>query len=492
MPLQKANSETKPFPLAVHGSKPFAMQHLPKFMTYKDHSKAILTLGLPLIGGHLGQIAIGATDTIMVGWFSVEALAAVTLASTYFFVLFIFGSGFAFAIMPMVAAFAAEEDETAIRRATRMGLWLSMAFGLLVLPVMFWSEPILRLLGQSDALASEAAKYLRVAGFGVVPALLVMVLKSYLAALERTQIVLWITLIAAVVNALANYALIFGNWGAPALGVVGAATASVITQSVSLVGVVLYILLIVPQHQLFVRMWRADTQMLLRVYRLGLPIGLTTLSEVGLFAASAVMMGWLGTIPLAAHGIAVQLASITFMVHLGLSNVATIRAGNAYGRRDRAHMARGGIAVIVMSVFFAALTTFVFVGFPEPLIDLFMQDSEPARLQILAIGTGLLIMAALFQLVDGAQAIALGLLRGVQDTKIPMWMAAFSYWGVGVPSSYLLGFTFGFEGIGVWAGLVLGLGVASVLLNARFWGVTLKKVGPTPPLPDPSALQKAV
>lgn len=469
-----------------------SMQHAPKFMPYKGHTKAILTLGLPLIGGHLGQIAIGATDTIMVGWFSVEALAAVTLASTYFFVLFIFGSGFAFAIMPMVAAFAAEEDETAIRRATRMGLWLSMAFALAVLPLMFWSEPILRLLGQGDVLAAEAARYLRIAGFGVVPALLVMVLKSYLAALERTQIVLWITLIAAVVNALANYALIFGNWGAPELGIAGAATASVITQTVSLVGVIAYILLIVPQHKLFVRMWRADTQMLVRVFRLGLPIGLTTLSEVGLFAASAVMMGWLGTIPLAAHGIAIQLTSIAFMVHLGLSNVATIRAGNAYGRRDRPHMARGGVTVIVMSVLFSALTTVVFVGFPEPLIDLFMQESEPARVQILAIGTGLLIVAALFQLVDGAQAVALGLLRGVQDTKVPMWMAAFSYWGIGVPASYVLGFVLGFEGIGVWAGLVIGLGVASVLLNARFWGVTLKQVGAPASLAQTSALHKPV
>lgn len=448
-----------------------------KFMSYSGHSKAVLTLGLPLIGGHLGQIAIGATDTIMVGWFSIEALAAVTLASTYFFVLFIFGSGFAFAVMPMVASYAAEEDETAIRRVTRMGLWLSLGFAFLALPFLIFSEPILRLLGQGDALAAEAARYLRVAAWGIVPALLVMVLKSYLAALERTQIVLWITLIAAVINALANYALIFGNWGAPALGVVGAATASVITQSVSLIGVVAYILIVSPQHQLFVRMWRADTQMLARVFRLGWPIGLTVLSEVGLFAASAVMMGWLGTIALAAHGIAVQLASITFMVHLGLSNVATIRAGNASGRRDKPHLARGAVSVIVMSVVFSALTIVVFVGWPEPLIDMFMQKAEPARFEILSIGVGLLAMAALFQFVDGAQAIALGLLRGVQDTKIPMWMAAFSYWAVGVPCSYLLGFTFGFEGVGIWAGLVIGLGVAAVLLNARFWGFILKTVG---------------
>tara|TARA_R110002049_G_scaffold23781_6_gene84749 strand:+ start:138365 stop:139714 length:1350 start_codon:yes stop_codon:yes gene_type:complete len=445
-------------------------------MTNKNHVRAILTLGLPLIGGHLGQMAIGVTDTVMLGWYGVEALAAVVLASTFFFVLFIFGSGFAFAVMPLVASYAAEDDEVGVRRATRMGLWLSLGFGVIALPAMLWSAPILTLLGQGPDLAAMAGQYLAIAGWGIVPALLVMVIKSYLAALERTQIVLWITLLAALVNGLANYALIFGNWGAPEMGVAGAAIASVATQLVALVGVVIYVLVALPQHHLFQRIWRVDPQMLVRVFTLGLPIGLTTLSEVGLFAASAMMMGWLGTIPLAAHGIAVQLASITFMVHLGLSNVATIRAGNAYGRRDVPHMARGALIVMVMSLVFAAVTVVGFVGWPEPMISLFMQRDEPARADILAVGVGLLVMAALFQLVDGAQAIALGVLRGVQDTKVPMVLAAISYWAIGVPCSYLLGFTYGFGGIGVWSGLVIGLGVAAVLLNARFWGVTIKSL----------------
>ena len=454
------------------------MQQLrPKIMSYRGHTKAILTLGLPLVGGHLSQMAIGITDTVMLGWYSIEALAAVTLASTYFFVLFIFGSGFAWAVMPMVASFSAEEDETSIRRATRMGLWISLAFAIVALPFLIWSKPILQNMGQGETLATDAARYLKVAGWGIVPALLVMVLKSYLAALERTQVVLWITLLAAVVNGVANYALIFGNWGAPELGIVGGAIASVITQFVSLIGVVFYIAYVVPQHQLFVRMWRADVQMLKKVFQLGWPISLTALSEVGLFAASAVMMGWLGTRPLAAHGIVLQLASITFMVHLGLSNVGTIRAGNAYGRRDRPHMARGALTVIVMSVVFSLATVLIFVLWPEPLINIFMQRNEPARQEILGIAIGLLAMAALFQLLDGAQAIALGLLRGVQDTQIPMIIAAFSYWVVGVPCSYFLGFSLGFEGVGVWAGLAIGLGLAALLLNARFWGVTLPRLG---------------
>ncbi len=450
-------------------------------MTYPGHARAITVMGLPLVGGHLGQIAIGVSDTVMAGWYSVEALAPFTLASTYFFVLLIFGSGFAWGVMPLVAAFDAEGDEVGLRRATRMGMWLSMGFAVLALPLMIWSRPIMALMGQDQALADMVDGYLFIAAWGIFPALMVMVLKSYLAALERTQVVLWITLLAGVANVLANYAFIFGNWGAPELGVRGAAIASVTSHSVSLVAVVIYVLWKMPQHQMFVRLWRPDFEMLARVFRLGLPIGFTGLSEVGLFAASAVMMGWLGTVALAAHGIALQLASITFMVHLGISNVATIRAGNAYGRRDPAHLARGAITATVMSALVAVLTIFVFVMWPEPLINLFMQRDEPARDQILVIGVGLLAMASLFQLVDGAQAVALGILRGVQDTTVPMLLAGFSYWIVGMPASYLLGFVFDLEGVGVWLGLVFGLGVAAILLNARFWGSVLKRLGPTDP-----------
>jgi len=442
-------------------------------MTPFGHTRAIAILGLPLIGGHLAQMAIGVTDTVMLGWYGVEALAAVTLASTYFFVLFIFGSGFAWAVMPMVARYHAEGDETSIRRATRMGLWLSFGFALLALPLMVFSAPILRLMGQEEVVVTLAADYLAVAGWGILPALFVMVLKSYLAALERTQVVLWITVLAAVTNALVNYALIFGNWGAPEMGVTGAAIASLATQIVSLVGVVIYVRMALPQHDMFRRLWAADRDMLGQVFRLGWPISITSLSEVGLFAASAVMMGWLGTIPLAAHGIAVQLAAITFMVHLGLGNAGTVRAGNAFGRNDPGHLARGARVLTAMSLGFALVTVGLFFVYPEFFIGIYVLEDDPARAQILQIGVGLLFMAGLFQLVDGTQVIALSVLRGVQDTRMPMIYAAVSYWLVGVPTSYVLGFMLGFEGIGVWAGLAIGLGVAAILLNWRFWRTVL-------------------
>ncbi|MCH2094502.1 MAG: MATE family efflux transporter [Rhodobacteraceae bacterium] len=437
--------------------------------TYPEHVRAVLVLGLPLIGGHLAQFSIGLTDTVMLGWYGVDELAALTLANSWFFVLFLMGGGFAWAVMPMVAQFHARGDQVQCRRATRMGLWLSLAYSAAVLPFLLWAKIPLLALGQKPELAEAAQVYLRIAGWGVVPSLSVLVLKSYLAALERTQIVLWITVGAAIMNALLNYALIFGNWGAPELGIRGAAWASLLTNSLSLVGCIAYIQITLPQERLFQRFWRIDAEMMRRVFQLGWPIGLTNLSEVGLFASSAILMGWLGTIPLAAHGIALQLTSATFMVHLGLSNVATIRSGNALGRRDAENLARGGIAVTGLSVAVSLITIGVFLSIPEALIGLFVDSNEPALPQILAIGAGLLAMAALFQLVDGAQAIALGLLRGLQDTRLPMIMAAIAYWLVGLPACLLFGFAFDWGGIGVWMGLVLGLSVAAVLLTLRFW-----------------------
>lgn len=446
-------------------------------MSAGGHARALAVLGLPLIGGHVAQFAIGLTDTVMLGWYGVEALAAVTLGSTYFFSIFLLGSGFAFAVMPMVAAAAGAGEERQIRRSTRMGLWLSLLYGALAMPLLWWSEPILLLLGQKPEVAHDAAEYLRIAGWAIFPALLYMVAKSYLAALERTQIVLWMSVFGAVLNALVNYALIFGNWGAPELGVTGAALASVVTNGVSFALVLAYALRVLPEHELLKNFQRPDWEMLGKVLRMGAPIGLTTVAESSLFAASAMMMGWLGTVPLAAHGIAVSLGGLAFMAHLGLSNAATIRVGNAFGRGDRAHMALGAKVVTVMSLAFSVLGVAGFLLLPEWLISLFLDPADPQKDQIVLIGVGLLAMAALFQLMDGMQVVALGLLRGVQDTAVPLVIAVVSYWAVGIPASYVMGFVLGWGGVGVWVGLVAGLTTAGVFLMWRFWGRIIGTVG---------------
>lgn len=441
---------------------------------YRHHAKRVLTLGLPLIGSHLAQFAVTLSDAVMLGWYSVEALAAEVLGGTLWFVLFIVGSGFAFAVMPMVAAAYEMGNETQVRRVTRMGMWASTLFGLAVLPLAIWSEALFLALRQDPETSALAAEYLTLVGWSILPALLVMVLKSFLAALERTQIVLWVTVGAVFLNIAVNYALIFGNWGFPEMGIRGAAIASLTVSIGSLIVLVAYIMRVTPEFALFQRLWRPDWEAFGEVFRVGWPIGLTNLSEVGLFAASSVMMGWLGTLALAAHGAALQVTSAVFMIHMGLSNTATVRAAQAYERGDTRGLRDGAIVVIIMSFLTALLTVAAFLIVPEFLIGLFMHPGEPDRAAVIAIGVGLLAAAALFQLVDAAQVMALGLLRGLQDTKIPMILAAISYWLVGVPTSYLLGFTFDFGGVGIWLGLAVGLALAGLLMMLRFWRMPRK------------------
>ncbi|MGX0975275.1 MATE family multidrug resistance protein [Roseovarius sp. MBR-51] len=445
-------------------------------LTYRQHARAVLGLGLPLIGSHVAQFAITFTDALMLGWYSVEALAAEVLGGTMFFVLFIMGSGFAWAVMPMVASAQASGAITQVRRVTRMGLWASILFGLATLPLMLGSGALFDRMGQEPATAALAADYLEIAGLGILPALMVMVLKSYLAALERTAVVLWITLGAVALNACVNYLLIFGHFGFPELGVQGAAIASLGVNTASFVVLGVYVHRSAPDHALFQRFWRPDPEALGRVFRLGWPIGLTNLAEVGLFASASIMMGWLGTLPLAAHGIALQITSVIFMIHLGLSNVATVRAGQAHGRGDGAGLRDGARVVLGLSAAVALATMALLLLLPDPLVGLFLAPDDPDRAQVIAIGRQLLAAAALFQLVDAAQVQALGLLRGVQDTRVPMVIAALSYWVVGVPVSYLLGFTLGFGGPGIWLGLAAGLALAGVFMLVRFWGWSVRQI----------------
>ncbi len=440
-------------------------------LTRKAHARAILVLGLPLIGSHLAQMLLHVSDMVMLGWYGVTALAAAVIATSSFFVIFILGAGFAQAVMPMVATAIGRGDDVQVRRDTRMGLWLSIAFGVLVYPLFWWSEPLLLGLGQKPEVAALGQDFLRIAGLGMIPALLVMVLKSYLAALERTQVVLWVTLAAVGVNIAVGWALIFGNWGAPEMGVRGAAIASVVVQVLTAVALAIYAgwLPELRRFRLFQRFWRPDWQALRQVFKLGMPIGLTSLAEGGMFEASAIMMGWVGTVQLAAHGIALQAAALTFMVHLGLSNATTVRTALASGAGDRAGVRSGGRVAIGLSMVFAVVVVILFLTFPEAIISVFLDRAKPEAGQILAFGTSLLAVAALFQVADSLQVMALGLLRGVKDTRVPMLIAALSYWGIGIPASYLLAFKVGYGGVGLWLGLVIGLSVAAGLLMTRFW-----------------------
>ncbi len=441
--------------------------------SYGPHGRGLAAIAVPLVGSQLAQFAVHATDTVMMGWYGVTGLAAMVLAGPLWFTIFVTGAGFAYAVMPLVAAAGAEDDGIQMRRVTRMGLWASLGFAVLGVFPMLHAERLFLALGQDPRIARLGGDYLSIAAWGLIPALLFMVLRSYLAALDRSRIVLWAAIASAVVNAALNWVLIFGNLGAPELGIRGAAIASLGMHCAALIFVAVYAAFAFPEHALFRRLWRPDWQALGEVFRLGWPIGLTTLSEVALFSFAAVMMGWIGPMALAAHGIALQCATATFMVHYGLSQAATVRAGRAFGRHDADDLRDGAVVAIALSIAVALATVVLFLGLPEALIGLFLDPAEPARLQIIAIGTVFLAAAALFQLADGAQVMALGLLRGMQDTRAPMVFAALSYWAIGAPAAYLLAFPLGLGGIGVWLGLFLGLAAAALLMMLRFWRYVL-------------------
>ena len=437
-----------------------------------SHLKATLVLGVPLVLAQLAQIAIGVTDTIMLGWLGTAELAAGTLAFQAFFIFLIVGIGFGAAMVPLIANALGRDDPTSVRRASRMGLWILSALAIVFMLPLWFTQPILVFLGQEPQLAQLAEDYMRIAQWGLLPAFLLIGLRSFLTSIEKANAVLGITIFASVLNGLLNYALIFGNWGAPRLEIEGAATASLIANIVA-TAVAIWLVMRMSEarpYELFVRFWRPDWEAGARICKLGVPISLGILAEAGMFSAASLMVGWLGEIQLAAHGIALQLASVAFMVPLGLAQGGSVRVGNAAGRGDKGDIGMAARAVVMLALGFAVLSAAIFIFLPEPLIRLFMDETVNAEKveQVVRIAVPMLYMAAAFQVFDSLQVASGSNLRGLQDTKVPMYIATFSYWVVGMGSAYVVAFPLGFGGVGVWAGLVVGLAAASFGLTLRF------------------------
>jgi len=439
-------------------------------MSWGSHIRASVILGIPLVGSHLAQMLTHITDVVMLGWYSVEALAAVILASQVYFVIFLVGSGFAFAITPMCATAIGALDDRQVRRSVRMGSWIVTLYGFIFSVPLWFLKPILIALGQQADLAGIAQEYTRIAIIGLFPGLWIMVLKSYLSALERAQVVLFATLMAAVANIGFNYLLIFGNLGFPELGAKGAAWASVLTVSLSFLFLLVYahILPALKKYELFLNPLKFDSEAFVETFKLGWPISLTLLAETSMFSAATIMVGWSGTVALAAHGIVLQITSIGFMVPLGISNVGTIRGGRALGNKDKLHLKRVA-TVVFWGAFAVSLVSLVlYLTAPHFLMRLFLDPNEPDLNAIVEIGVLLLFISAAFQIVDAMQVAALGMLRGIKDTTVPMVLAIFSYWMIGIPSAYFLGFWFDYGAQGVWGGLVVGLSLAAFTMIYRY------------------------
>ena len=384
------------------------------------HLKATLVLGVPLVFAQLAQVAIGVTDTVMLGRLGTTELAAGTLAFQLFFIFLIVGIAFGAAMVPMIANALGRDDPRSVRRASRMGLWALVGLSVLFMLPLWFTERILLAFGQEAKLAQLAQDYMRVAQWSMIPAFLLIGLRSFLTSLEKANAVLVITVFTSLLNGLLNYAFIFGNWGAPRLEIVGAGVATLIANIVAALAAIILVTRTpaAQPYDLFVRFWRPDWQALINVSRLGVPISLSILAEAGMFSAASLMVGWLGELPLAAHGIALQWASLTFMIPLGLAQAGAVRVGNAAGRTDIVGVGLAGRAVVIMSLGFAALAAIIFLLIPEPLIRLFLDDDAKNLDQVVFYGVQMLYMAAAFQIFDALQVASGSNLRGLQDTKI--------------------------------------------------------------------------
>ena len=442
------------------------------FSAWRQEAGATSRLAGPLVLTNLTQAAIQGTDVVLLGWLGPRSLAAGALGSNIYVAFLIFGMGLVMAASPLMSRKigAMPHSVRDVRRTVRQTMWAAVTVAIPVMLILWHAERLLILLGQDPALAHQAAGFVRAIEWGFIPALFYLVLRSYVAALEQPAWALLIGLFGVVFNACLNYSLIFGKLGLPAMGIVGAGLGSTITQTMMFSGMVIVIMTQkrFRRYRLFGRFWRADWPRYATVWKLGAPIAMTLGLEITIFNAAVFLMGIVGTAALAAHAVAIQIASFTFMVPLGLSQAATVRVGLMLGRRDAAGITRAGWTAWVLGVGFMTLAACLLWATPRTFVGLFLDTHSAADAAVVRLAISFLAIAAIFQIVDGAQAVGAGMLRGLHDTKIPMLFAAFGYWVVGLGVALWLGFHRHLGGVGIWIGLASGLAVVAALMLARW------------------------
>lgn len=429
---------------------------------------ATLRLAVPLVGAQLAQMSMSFVDVVMVGRLGTGALAAAVLGSTTFFTLALVCIGVILAVNPTVAQASGAGDEAEVGRAARQGLWLSLILGVPLTIALGWGEEAMLAVGQEPETAALAGDYLAAIRWGMVPNLAFTAFRGFYEGLGRARPVLLATLVGVGVNIAANDVLMYGRWGLPAMGLEGTGWSSAIVMSVMPLALALGVRLSpeLKRYGMLSGLRRPDPEMLMRLVRLGVPIGLTFGLEAGLFSAATLLVGLFGETPLAAHQIALNAASFTFMVPLGIGMAATVRVGNLIGAGDPVGAQRAGFVSVAMGTAFMAGSALVLRFQPEWIIALYAgSEPDPA---MAAQAAGLLGIAAVFQLVDGIQATAAGALRGYKDTRVPMLIGAVAYWGIGLGVGAGLAFGLGWGASGLWWGLTAGLATAAVLLAARF------------------------
>lgn len=433
-------------------------------------ARQTLALAWPLVFSQIAQIAFFTTDVVMMGWLGPNSLAGISLATALLSPLLVGGFGVVMAAAPMVSQALGAGELKSVRRTVRQGLWVAVLLSVLIMPVLIFAEHIFPLLNQPAAVAGLAARYLDFAALSVLPALGFMVVRLFISAKGNTGAILVIVLVALLVNGGLAFTLIFGAFGLPALGIVGAGIATAIANWLMFALGSVYTVLHPKyrRHHVFVRFLKPDWPRFLEIVRIGSPIGLTQISEVGLFGLAVIMMGWIGAEAVAAHAIAIQCASLSFMVPLGLSQATTIRVGLAKGGRDTAGVGRSGWISLGLTLIFMSTTFSLFVFAPHQLAGLFLDPTRPENVTALGLAASFLVVAGLFQFFDGTQVAMAAALRGLSDTRMPMVVAMIGYWLVGFSVAYVFGFVVGWGGVGIWTGLAVGLAFVAVVLLIRW------------------------
>lgn len=434
-------------------------------MTLNKHIKETIKLALPISVGQLGHVTLGVVDSMMVGKVGSASLAAASLVNGIFFLIIVIGIGLSMAATPLIAMAKGAERFDDCGKILNHSLVVNIVFSVVLMVFTFGFSFFIPYLNQPTEVVKEAIPYLQVLSLSVIPFILFQTYRQFLEGLSIPHPPMYVAIFANILNAFANWVLIYGNLGLPAMGLFGAGVATTITRwTISLT--LLYFVLNYKKVQVYkptIKIKKIDFTLVKKLVNIGLPSGFQYFLEVAAFTFAAIMLGWMGKAQLAAHQIAINLASITYMIILGISSAGTIRVGEAVGQKNITQIRRAGFSAIGIATLLMICFGISFIIFRNFFPTLYIKEKE-----VITIASQLLIVAALFQIFDGLQATGIGVLRGLTDTKIPMLISFASYWIIGIPISVVLGFYFELGAVGIWIGLLVGLALLGITLLYRF------------------------
>ncbi len=432
-------------------------------MTLKEHFSKNVVLAYPVVIGQLGHIMVSVADTMMVGRVGVIPLAAATFAGTFYHVLMLFGIGVSYAVTPLVAA-TKVGDQPRLMKYLQSGMVLNILLSVLMMAVGLLVSPFLQYFGQEEAVATAARPYLIIMCASMMPLMIFQTYRQFAEGLSDTFNPMVVSIFANLLNVGLNYVMIYGALGFPAMGLLGAGYATLVSRVIM---AVLMWWMIRPRMKGFE--WTFDWALAKKMLKIGVPSGMQYVFEVGAFATASIMVGWISAEALAAHQIALNLSAITYMCATGIAAAATIRIGNQIGLKDLKNLRIAGYTSFTLVAMFMSVSALMFILFRGELTGLYVKDAH-----VQSIAASLMIIAAAFQVSDGVQAVGLGILRGLTDVKVPTLVTFVSYWLLAIPGGYLLGFTFDLGIHGVWYALSGGLTLAGVLHILRFRRLTKK------------------